>query len=439
MKKRLWILFPFVFLLTACGKGTDTNTTEKETLILAVFEDNSEVSKQVAIFNEKNDEYRIEIQKYERSSLSETDGIAQIQREIMSGEGPDMINYGSEYSTSDIVGEYTENLTPYLQQKIEQEGDMYFTNIINAFCYRESLYAMPIAFTMQTFAGDRLTLGEREHWDITEMMACYEEQSEEMMLYPGETRKDVFGTILSGSIESYIDWSGQKCFFDGEEFKDIMSFSKEFPNELRITEEYSAKQTFSEGGALLLPLKLTNIYDIAKAEFIFGEKEIAYIGFPVERDSGTVINPSDMVFGISINSKDKDTCWEFICQFLEVGYQEEIKNGFPISRNALENKLLANREVEYVLDQDGKQCPVAKEEILFEGEDSIELYNVTEQQANTLLHLIDSAQICNTVDYALYNILLEEIDSYFSDDKMVEETADIIQKRVSMYVSERVQ
>lgn len=81
----------------------------------------------------------------------------------------------------------------------------------------------------------------------------------------------LFGMILTGSMDTYIDWESGECSFDGE--------------------------------ALLLKLRLSEIYDICKAELIFGEKDVAYIGFPVDGECGTVIRPSYPMLAISIGSE----------------------------------------------------------------------------------------------------------------------------------------
>lgn len=281
MKRRvIFYLAAALFLISCRSSDTDEERGgEKIVLTLAVFEDNAQIREQVTAFNQNNERYQIQIQEYIRSTQSEEDGLLKLQREIASGKGPDIIDFGADYAMSDIVGMYTENLMPYL----EKEGtEAYFMNVIEAFCYKEGLYALPTNFKLETFAGSRDMLGSREHWNIQEMMECYQEQAQGVMLYPGETKRTVFGTILTGSIEYYIDWEAGSCNFDGEEFRKMMEFCNLFPEKLDISSDFSVKQAFLEEKALLLNLRLSQIYDICEAEYIFDKEEIVYIGFPVE-------------------------------------------------------------------------------------------------------------------------------------------------------------
>lgn len=435
----LGLMLGMMSLLTGCGRQqTETEGGQQvTTLTLAAFGENRELEQQVEWFNQANTEYQIQIMQYERSEQAEADGIARLQREIVSGEGPDIIDFGMQYATSDIVGRYTEDLKPYLTEYGFYNKENYFVNIWDAFSYKEGLYALPVSFTLETFAGSKETLEGRNQWNIQEMIACYEAQAGERILYPGQTQKDVFGTILTGSMDYYIDWEQGACSFDGEAFQKVMAFANTFPDTLVITEDYSVKQTFHDGGALLLPLRMSNIYDICKAEFIFGEAEVNYIGFPVEGTGGTVIKPSQTMLAISVNSKHKDVAWEFISKFLQEDYQREVAYGYPVCRSVLEEVLAANQVTEYIDGGEGKAIPIVKERIIFEGEDPVDIYCITEKQAQVLLQLITSAEICSANDYQLYCVLLEEVDSYFSGDKSLEETAEVIQSRANIYVSER--
>lgn len=441
-KIRKAVLLLAIIFLTSCGKDTllsnQNQNDGRQKIVLGIFEENPDIAKQVTQFNEKNNEYYIEIVKYERSSISEEDGIAKLQREIMEGKGPDIIDFGLGYSISDIVGKYTEDLSSYLEDVKAQNQNGYFWNIMQAFNYDNGLYAMPVSFSLHTFAGSTDVIGNQTTWTIQEMIDCYEKQKGNKILYPGETKRVVFGTILTGSLDYYIDWEKCSCNFQGEEFQKLMKFANQFPESLRISDDYSVKQTFMKGEALLLPLRLLSIYDICQAEYIFDEDDINYVGFPVEGGCGTVIQPSDTMLAISVNSKYKEVAWGFLNQFLSKEYQSKIESGLPLSRRALEEKLLANREVEYTKDSEGNQIRIAKEKVLFEGDEPIEIYNITEKQANRLLTLIENATNSTTVDYSLYNILLEEAEGYFYGDKTLAETVDIMQSRASIYVSEKV-
>lgn len=440
MKRGLAVCMCMALLLKGCGLMGEEIPKEHEvgeeenavTLVLADFGNDYDLQQQVEIFNQSHGDYQIEIRQYQRFEQEDGDGIERLQREIVSGNGPDIINFGYGYSVTDILGKYTEDLFPYLENN-------YFTNILQAFSYEDGLYAMPVSFTLNTFATRSSLVGERESWSMKELISCYESAREksggELMLYPGEMKKDVFGTFLLGSVGNYVDWEQGTCSFNGEEFKKIMEFANQFPETLLITEEFSPMGAFASGKAMLYPVMLSSVYDICDAELILGEP-VTYIGYPVEGADGTVIEASDMMLAISSVSKHKEIAWEFLSQFLEEEYQSKIERGFPVNKSALEKQLQQGLVMEYRENTDGSRTPVARAEIIFEGEEPIKIYQMTRKETEMLLALIERASIGSAYDSRLHTILLEEVDSYFLGDKTLDETVAVMQGRAQMYVGE---
>lgn len=435
MKLKIAIFFVVAVCLAACGRNTDGGPQEKTTLVLAAFDNNAYLKKQVELYNQTHNEYQIEIQRYERSEQLEDDGVLLLQREIASGKGPDIIDFGGGYTTSDIVGAYTENLFSYMSA---EELESNFENILTAFSYEEGLYAVPLGFTLESFAGRKRNLGERSSWTIKEMLECYREQEKDRLLYPGAYKVDVFGTILTGSMEYYIDWETGECDFNGEEFRNVMEFCNGFSEHLEITDDFSVKQNFLDDKALLLPVSIRTVYDICRAEYIFDEQEVTFIGFPVKGRSGTMIQSCGPVLAISKGSTHKDAAWEFIHGCLSQPFQSELPSGFPICRGALAEQMEKAMEIEYETDENGEQSPIVKQRVIFDGEDPVDIFHITQKQADQLFALIEQAETSSQTDRKIYRIFLEEAEYYFNGAKSLEETADIIQARVSVYVNERI-
>lgn len=437
MMKKI-IISGIILCLLLSGCKMPEREESKTNLVLAAFEQNAELDKQVALFNQENEAYHIEVRQYNR--YEDGDGIQRLQREIVSGEGPDIINFGSEYMLSDIVGQYTEDLNPYFTEMSEEENLEFWQNLIQAFSYKEKLYALPAAFTLQTYVARTETVGERESWSIEELMQCYEEnkKDKDFMLYPGETKKDVFGTLLTGSIDNYVDWEKGTCRFDSEEFRQILEFANQFPSALTITEDYSPMEIFQNGKALLYPLLLRTFYDTSAAEIIMGEP-VTYVGYPVSEKtaSGTVIKASSDVWAISSTSKNKEAAWKFISRFYRMSYQEEIKEGLPVNKSAFETMCKEAMRTEYE-EKNGESVPIEKARVSFEGEQSIPIYQISEAQADSLKKVVGGAAVFSGYDSGLHTILLEESEAYFAGDKTLDETMEIMQKRAVLYMNEKI-
>ena len=435
-KKTLFMLLILVMVLSACGRsGGEQEGQQAEILVLAAFDQSSYLRKQVELYNVSHDDYKIEIKEYARSEIPEEDGVLRLQREIVSGNGPDLIDFGNGYATGDIVGRYTEELSGCLGEEGRQAC---FDNILTAFSYQEGLYAIPLGFALKSFVGRTENLEGRSSWTIGEMLECFQEQEKERLLYPGAFKRDVFGVILTGSMEYYIDWETGECVFDGEEFRAVLEFCNGFSDRLEIEEDFSVKKTFLEDKALLLPVSINTVYDICEAELIFDGREVTFIGFPVESGCGTMIESCGPVLAVSRGSRHKEAAEEFIRQCLDEPAQRELPSGFPICRSVLEEQLKAAMEMTYGTDESGAAYPVVKHQVIFEGEAPTDIYSITGEQADRLLGLLEGADACSQTDRRIYRIFLDEAANYFSGAKSLEETADVIQARVSMYVAEAI-
>ena len=185
-------------------------------------------------------------------------------------------------------------------------------------------------------------------------------------------------------------------------------------------------------------MSIQTVYDICKVEHIFGNQEISIIGFPTEGICGTMAQPAGSVLAINQNSMYKEEAWEFIQYCLSESCQEELSSGFPIRRSVLEKQLEQAQKIEYETAEDGMQKLVAKHQIIFEGEEPIDIYCITEEQRKCLLYLIEDVEMSSQIETKIYNIFLEEVDAYFIGEKSLEETVDVIQSRVSVYVNEKI-
>ena len=93
---------------------------------------------------------------------------------------------------------------------------------------------------------------------------------------------------------------------------------------------------------------------------------------------------------------------------------------------------------EYIQDSNGRRTLKPKSEIIFEGEEPVNIYKMSEAQKDALSDIIQNASIASSFDSGLHTILLEEAESYFSGDRPLEETVKVMQSRARIYIKERL-
>lgn len=431
------ILFAALFFLTACGRnGGNVSEDGRTVLTLGTVSANQNLRKQVETYNQNNSEYLIEIKTYGDQAVAGTDVVNMIQMEIAAGKGPDIIDFGYLYSPMEVSKEIVEDLSVYIEADEDFHDEDYFMNVMVVLSGNEKIYVISPQFSIRSFAGRKEDLGDTTSWNMQELMPYFEGNEQDRILFPGDSRKEVFGFLCMGSMGSFVNWADGTCSFDDGTFKELLLFADQFPDQRIYSEDYSVLQQFQSGKALLYPVSITDVYETARVRTIFGDKPVTYIGYPMSGRNGNIVRTGNIVLGINKNSSHKEAAWEFIKSFLEEEYQSNIESGLPLMKRELEIRLKKACEIEYEEDASGKKVEKVKDRIIFEGEEPIDIICINQQDAVTLLEIVDNVDTAYATDLDLYSIILEEVTGYFEDDREIDSVIEIIQNRASIYISE---
>lgn len=439
MKKKgiMLVLFAVLLFLTACGSNGDNISEDgRIVLTLGTVSNSHDLKKQVEAYNQTHPEYLIEIKTYGDLSAAGTDAVNMIQMEIAAGEGPDIIDFGYLYSPIAMGKGIVEDLSVYMNADEDFHDEDYFMNVIDAFSGNEKTYVISPQFSIRSFAGRKEDLGDAISWNMQEIMSYFEGNEQDRILFPGDSRKEVFGFLCMGSMGNFVNWTDGTCSFNDGAFKEVLLFANQFPDQRIYDEDYSVLQQFQSGKALLYPVAITDVYETAKVRTIFGDAPVNYIGYPMNGSNGNIVRMGNIVLGINKNSSHKEAAWEFIKSFLKEEYQSNIEGGLPLLKRELEVRLEKACEIEYEEDASGRKVEKVKDRIIFEGEDPIDIICINQQDAATLLEIVENADTANVTDSDLYSLILEEVNGYFEDDREIDSVIEIIQNRASIYVSE---
>lgn len=173
------------------------------------------------------------------------------------------------------------------------------------------------------------------------------------------------------------------------------------------------------------------------AKQIFGEKEINFIEYPMNEGSGTVAQAQGLVLAINRVSPNQEEAWEFLSWLASPECQEDLPYGLPINQRVLEENLRKASEIEYEENAEGVQQEVVKVTHRFEGEEPTEIYCISLEEGKELMKLIENVSMSNHPNEDLRGIVFDEVDYYFSGDKSLDEVAEVIQSRASLYVREK--
>lgn len=453
----LSVLWMCCMVLSGCADRNEEENTHSDRIVLtaAVLRKEKSFLDMVEAFNGNDQEYYIEVKVYEAEEWDGSDALQAISMEMLSGGGPDIIWLDDRSNAALAAGKLLEDLYPYMDGDEDFSMADYYENVWDAFSLEGKLYTLPTSFVIDTFAGNERLMEdyvteyqpggtEAFVWSIADLTGCYRDFSQKsadrVWLFPGDNKLSVFAELCYSGMDQFVDWGSGECRFQGNAFVELLKFADSFPDTIDIDDSISLRDLYRSGRALLYPIRILNVWSVAQAEAVFAGENVIFPGHPVvvkkSEQTGAVAYPADGLLTMNRNSLHKEGVWQFMKYCLSEQVQQQA-TGIPMLRRVSEERLADALTPEYTL-ADGVEVPKVRSYVRFEGEPPVELTVATAEDAAVFRILIENVRRSRIIEEALYNIVLEEAEMFFARDRTAEETANVIQSRVSMYVGERM-
>ncbi len=421
----------------------------KETLSLAVLY-GYDIYDAVVEFNRHSDKARIRVVDYSEYNDYENEdydaGRTKLLTEIMSGQMPDLLCLSQLPYRQLAAKGLLEDLYPYIDSDKDFKRDDFFPNVLKALEIDGGLYQVTSNFNVATLIGAASVVGDKPGWtyqDLLAALATMPEGCDALDMYT--TRGDLLRTLLCTDLNHYVDWTKGSCSFESQDFIDMLEFTAKFPAEIPDDMEWESSSTrIAEGRQMLTTAYLYSVDSMIWNDAQFGIEGCTYIGYPTNDGVGSFMN-LETGYAMSAKCADKEAAWSFLRSFLLDETQENQWNGIPISKKVYQDKLNEAMTVEYekdengeyVLDEEGEKVPVSIGGFWMEDGTEYQVYAMTQEQADKLWEAVTTCDKVMEQDDAIYNIVFEQAQAFYSGQKTAEEVARLIQSKVTIYVNEQ--
>ena len=420
-----WIFCCYVngggYLLRVHGQTEPPPETEKTKLVIGCVGDGV-IESAVVEYNILHTDVELEIRDYyelvkNHENLDEYTEL--LNQDIINGDGPDILVLGSTFHIGTYAGNgYLMDLQPLMDADESLNPEAYFTNIWDSGKLYGKQYALATNFDLETLVGKQDTLGAESGWTPSECLEIAR-GSDTPMLLEGDldTWKRV---LLSTGLNDYID--GNTCSFDSGEFAALLTLLAGGGSEAELSD---VEINFPlQSGCALTDCQMVHASDLLFADGLFGENWV-FKGFPSPKESAAFIEIWT-AYGIAETCQNKDLAWEFVRSQLDSG---------RLAFNSVKRESIESELEQAMLPEDDPSS-LAAHSWYSMGDVEIDAKPITQAQADAYIHMIENAS-CAMVDPNVEAIVKEETDAFFAGDKTAEETASIIQNRVSIYLGER--
>ena len=427
-------------ILGCMTKVNPSDIQEKETITLGVVYIPNNVREQVVRFNKKSDKYKIKIVDYGDSLAEDTEDaytetLKRIGLDLVQGTGPDIIVIDSEMPLESYVEKGAlEPLDSYFENDSEFNSKDFLPNVLDSTKIGGNMYTLLPVFGIETCVASKDVVG-----DQTVTLANYEDICKSNNMDPrfgmGYMSREMANSLYSTIGSTFVDYENETCNFDSEDFVNFLEFVKLFPKTVEETGlEYEDFETYyRDKKSLLCEYYISSFEDYQVLKKAYFGSDVEFNGLPAGDGGKSFIYPV-VQLAMNHDSKYKDAAWEFMRSFMLDDYQNNLEWGLPIKQSAFDALAKKAQEKPYYIDEKGKK--VESYNIWNIGGEDVEITELSSEEAQQLVDFVKSVSNSMSFEQKVNDIIAEEAGAFYEGQKSAEEVADIIQNRVSLYLSE---
>lgn len=410
----------------------------------------------VVNFNRKNDLYRIVMNDYSLLSAytdtaygDPTISKTQFENDILSDKIPDIMIIDSNMDLNSYV---SKGLFADLYEFMDNDNDFDKDNILN--CVRNAyendgkLYYIPSTITINTLAGKTSIVGDKEGWSMNEVIKFVTEYPDSY-LTSNFNKSYLFNILMTVGIHDYVDYENVTCYFDSEEFIELLNYINTFDKESFVEKlsddernEFWQNQNkyYSDGTILLNDVYINSFSQYLSVKFAFSNEDITFKGYPSASSNGGYIS-SYQLFAIADKSLCKDGAWEFLKYMISdevISTDQWSHNGIPVTESAFYITAENAKEIYYYFRGDSYGGYMSAHTLIENSADLGYPYEMrlTDEDIEFLKNYIDNITMTRDSENELLQIISEDIEVFLAGEKSAEETAKVIQSRALIYISE---
>lgn len=406
-------------------------------------------------FQKVNSDYSVNIKSYEQADQNEKRGdnenyVKTLNTELLTGKGPDIISTNGLSSEKYMDRNIIADLSEYMEKDASFDESRYFTNIFDAFKYKDKLYMLPASVNFDVLAANQEMLDQKSlmiddtSWNWNEFKQVAEKltgkssgKAANCTLFPeGVGSGLLLENMLKGNYSSFVDSDQKKASFNSKEFIDLLEMVEGYgDNKLSDTvvisgSNYVDPDSLDRGTVVY---SMQTFIDYTGYAFLSGiyKDKLKLLRYPSAGGGYKGGFNSDSIFAINNNSKNKDAAWEFLKFLLSEDIQSDELDGFAINKAAL--KKSAQRAIE-MTNSGGMMVAISTK-----GEGKPQIITpkkLTQEDIDYVNGFIEGMKSYNYNNSEVKKIILDEAGAFFAGNKTAKDAAGIIQQKASIYLGE---
>lgn len=422
---------PFeIMTLTKADNPTEI-PAEKEEITLLSVNHSSDLLYKVQSFNRKNEKYRIRVEYLNKGNIfSGEELVTKLNTQMLSGD-VDMVLLNQQDYLRYKEQKVFEDIRPYLagaQIKLEE----YNEELVKPFMNGEELYALPTQFTLYGYAVKSST-AEGNSMKTMEDFLAYLEQNPDSKLRWGGGKFWALETCMKFGWERFVDVEADKCYFDQNEFKEIVKRINNLELDL-MSYDRDWEELALNGETLIPELQIYQLKQLASEEVFYGG-DLIWMGYPGEGESSKTYAFVDSLLCILANSDKKEQAFAFWEYYVQSKSDDAGK--LSTKTSILEQQIEGAGQKDYYVNEAGEQVERAVGYVNYTTiNERTPYYALNEKQTKMIKQALDSMEVDSLEGTIILEIIIEELTGYLNGAQDLDAACDVIQNRVQLYLDE---
>lgn len=365
-------------------------------------------------FQKEYPQYEVVLEESD-AALEDVEGFTNMK--LLTGDSPDLIMIDLDnYDTYRDAGVLAD-LSSFVEMSDCFNESDFIKQILDPFREEETIYALPLSFSVHTLVGNgkvrdiqRKTIFESYDGCTTDGFISYLKKNPDVYFQFDGNPFGILRTMLKCEMEQFVDSNTSTCSFDGSEFTDLVmsTYGMNFETDFFDPDEW---KECAKREKVIAEEQILSFGGVAQLAKVYGN-DIVCLGYPTyDGELRTALEPFE-VFGILERSTNKKGAWTF----LEYYYEHKDITGIPSTTKKFEQ---AYHDAESFMAND-KKTSRDKDKYL-----------------ETVLKLIDAGRIEKAEYKQIWEILNDELNAIYWQDRNPDDVLPIVQSRVQLYLWEK--
>ena len=407
----------------------DSNLAQRTKLTVRGYRANEDIclANAAYLYNTSQDKYLILVENYDNDKYGYNNAEEaqasklNLLKDFVSGDAPDIF-FGNDFDY-DQMGRsgLVMDLAEYLKGSDSINEDTISKNIYDLYFDEGHCYKLFTGYTMFGLWSNAEFTGNNDNMTIDDMSAS----TYSPRIFIGEESCNIADFAIRYPIRRLIK-DGE--FINEEELEKIIQFAIDngsAPSSGTNSLAYSSTVASKENAVYLSYVGFINVFRSNQYEM---KQELKFVGFPSLDGAVHVAYPQGLV-AVSESTQYPEECMKFI----EFMFSDEVQKAMLASNQIPVNKSIFNEALEIALDR-SKLGDDMYYRIFFGDDENGDIY--TQEEVESYCKAVESVDTIMIMDWGLYNIIAEEVNSYFSQHKDIKDIAHSMRSRIVLYLEE---